>query len=1045
MRRPTTVLRMFALAGLFLFGSMFSVSVLGADSGQLEADWLRQAAKPPVALGQKGACSAEVDAAGACDGLKNGKWGFHTDREVQPWWQVDLKASTPIDRVLVFNRCDSGVGAARRIMVLVSDDAKTWRKVYQHDGTEFRGQPDGKPLAVKLSGTKARFVRLQLPQQAFFYLDEVEIYAPGDKTNIALRKPVNQSSTSQWSAPPAPPAASAIAVTRQSVEDALDLARRTLAFVEQSAARPELAAELAAIQAKAGQLDGKSKAELESLYFELRRVRRRTILSHPLLAFDRLLINKRPPPTFKHQTDQYLGRYSGPGDGLVVLDSWKNQPKETVLLKGKLPTGSVLHPELSFDGRRILFSYCDHTVADKNLIRFFIYEIGVDGSGLRQVTGTVADPLEGFEGRQTVLIEDYDPCYLPDGGFAFVSTRNQGGVRCHHGGRYCPTYTLYRANLDGTGIRPLAYGEANEWDPSVLPDGRIIWTRWDYINRHDTLFQSLWTTRPDGTATAHFYGNYSRNPCSIAEARAIPGSRKVVATATAHHHYTAGSLIMIDPRVGQDGPEPITRITPEVAFPETEGWNLAGSHASPYPLSEELFLTAYSPEYRNAKPNDYGIYLIDTLGGRELIYRDPNSSCFVPLPIVPREVPPVLSSTVASTKKQKTGTFYVRDVYESTETIPPGSVKSLRVIRMYPQTVQRVPDRSLVLFETAKSILGTVPVAEDGSVAFRAPAGQPLMFQLLDENNMAVMSMRTFVYLQPGEKMACVGCHEPRNSTPARIRMPASITVHDPKPSVPPHYPGGISFARTVQPVLDRYCINCHGLEKTEAKLSLLGTMKTEAIKLGRVHGSLAYDSLTLRPGLVSVALRNKESDYSQPKDYFAHAGRLAKLLREGDEHHEKLDPISLQRVVDWLDLNAEFFGDYTWNKAEWRKPDPKGEEALRRHIRATFGNELAGQPFAALVNVSLPAESRILKAPLAIAAGGWGRIDKNGWPDTNHPGYQQMLRLVEGSIAPTQAHDICGTCNQTPCVCGGCWVRQARQEQKQKSQTQTAPPKKAG
>ena len=57
---------------------------------------------------------------------------------------------------------------------------------------------------------------------------------------------------------------------------------------------------------------------------------------------------------------------------------------------------------------------------------------------------SVNDPLSGAGGKMTVMCEDYDPCYLPDGGFAFISTRNQGGVRCHNGGRYCPMYLLWR-------------------------------------------------------------------------------------------------------------------------------------------------------------------------------------------------------------------------------------------------------------------------------------------------------------------------------------------------------------------------------------------------------------------------------------------------------------------------------------------------------------------------------------------------------------------------------------------------------------------------
>jgi hypothetical protein len=815
---------------------------------------------------------------------------------------------------------------------------------------------------------------------------------------------------------------------------ALELAQQTLAYVQDSEPRPTLAARLATL-AERVQAAG-DDAERRTLHEQVKALRREIILSHPVLDFERLLINKRPPPGFSHQSDQYLGRYSGLGDGLVVLDDWKTDPRPTALLSDKLPPGSVLHPDLSFDGRRVLFSYCDHSQPDPSLRRFFIYELQLDGGGLRQITGTAADPLEGFENRQTVLIEDWDPCYLPNGQIAFISTRNQGGVRCHHGGRYCPTYTLYRSNGDGSEIVPMVFGEANEWDPSVLHDGRIIWTRWDYINRHDTIYQSLWTIRPDGTGTAHFYGNYTRNPCSIAEARAIPNSSKVVATATAHHSYTAGSIIVIDPQVGQDGDAPLERVTPEIPFPETEGWGQKAA-ATPWPLNEDLFLVAYSLEphaHQGGKnsANAYAIYLVDTLGGRELIYRDPEQSCFAPIPIRPRPAPPVLPSSLAENADTPTGVFQVSDVYCSTQPIPRGSIRQLRVLRMYPQPTIRVPDRSATLFETPKQVLGTVPVNQDGSVAFRAPAGEPLMFQLLDENGMAVMSMRTFVYLHAGETSTCVGCHEPRHSGPVPIPLSPELQVRQITPSVGPQYAGGLSFARTVQPVLDRHCIGCHGLEQTEGQIDLLGSMDTGPLKLGTVRASAAYRSLTQKPGLVSIAHRNQETAFSVPKDYYAHAGRLAQLLLAGDDNHEPLggpagaDPEGFQRIVDWLDTNAEFYGDYSWNKQEWVQPDPDGERALREHIAGQFGPELAEQPFAALVNTCWPLESRILMAPLATAAGGWGQI-ADGSNSTAEPGYQEMLRLVRAAIGVPQHADLCGTCNQEPCECRSCWVRAAR------------------
>lgn len=814
----------------------------------------------------------------------------------------------------------------------------------------------------------------------------------------------------------------------------LELARRTLAFVATSAKQPKLAAELVALEQRIESAAASPQTFPKSLYDETCELRRQIILSHPLLNFDRLLINKRPPPKFNHQSDQYLGRHSGVGDGLVILDSWKDQPRETVLLQDRLLPGSVLHPDLSFDATRVLFSYCDHTQADPDSRSFLVYEMGLSDGTLRQVTGTTKDSFDGSHGRRTVLIEDWDPCYLPDGGFAFVSTRNQGGVRCHFGGRYCPTYTLYRGELDGSGIRPMAFGEANEWDPSVMHDGRVIWTRWDYINRHDTLFQSLWTTRPDGTSPEHFYGNYTRNPCSIAEARAIPDSQKVVATATAHHSYTAGSIIVVDPLKGNDGQDPITRITPEIAFPETEGW-ADSAYATPWPISEDLFLVAYSsaPHTRQGKrqaSNDFAIYLIDTLGGRELIYRDESMSCFCPIPIQPRPTPPALPSLPSSdsTTEESTGVVIVQDVYQGTDGIPRGSVKNLRVVQIDSQTTQAVPPRSLVLFETAKKILGTVPVAEDGSVAFRAPAGESLAFQLLDDNGMAVMSMRSFTYLHAGETVSCVGCHAPSDAPPASVHSPGNVKIHELKPPAGPQYADGLSFARTVQPVLDRYCIKCHGLDDTQGDINLLGTIADSNADVKNLRASTAYNSLVAREGLVAMALRNQETDYSKPKDYFAHAGRLAAILLEGTEHHQKLDPESFQRIVDWLDLNAQFYGDYSWNKDEWRQPNPNGERALREHIRETFGPKMAEQPYAALVNVGLVSESRILKAPLAKNGGGWGLIAGVRWRDVDDPGYTKMRQLVEQSIAPLVTHDIQGTCGREPCVCHSCWVRVAQE-----------------
>ncbi len=832
----------------------------------------------------------------------------------------------------------------------------------------------------------------------------------------------------------------------------LKLARKTLDFVRRTAPRPKMAAELKTLERRideaAKDRDSSAGRGLFALAVDLRR---RIIFSHPALNFDRLLLTKRPPPALCAPGDNYYGLNNGTGPGLVILDQWKSdRPAETVLLEGKLPAGCAMHPDLSFDGKRVVFAYADHT-PPRDIWQFFLYEIGVDGTGLRQITGTDNDPLAGAGGRMTVLCEDYDPCYLPDGGFAFISTRNQGGVRCHTGGRYCPTYLLYRCDADGSNVRQLSFGEANEWDPMMMPDGLIIWARWDYINRPVIPTLGLWTTRPDGTAAGHYFGNYTPNPCKICQPRPIPGSHKIVATTAGHHTIQAGALILIDRQIAQDGLEAIRRLTPEATNPESEG-NSPVSFSTPYPLSEDLFLAAFCPDpytgsmARVPRHDAYGIYLVDTLGGRELIYRDPEISCFAPMPVRPRPTPPVLSSSLPEETTQAKGVFYLQDVYQSTQSIPRGTIRWLRVNELIPQPTQRVPYSSAVRFEVLKRVVGTAPVDESGSVAFEAPAGVPLQFQALDQNGMAVMTMRTFTYLQPGERASCVGCHEPRTSSPVIQPPPTAGRVLKLEPPAGPQYQGGFSFAKTVQPVLDRYCIDCHGLRETAGKIDLLGTINATDANIAstfrRLLPSTSYASLT-RGGqngrLVKIAQyggAGNETWYSRPKDYFAHGGTLAEILLKGHEKVE-LDPQSRQRIIDWLDLNAQFHGTYSWNKDEWRRPDPKGEKLLREYVRRRFGNELAGQPFAALVNVALPDESRILKAPLALEAGGWGQIERGGWKSSDEPDYQELQRLVRAAIQPLPYHDIAGTCGRDEdCRCLSCWVRKVKEERRKRIAT---------
>ncbi|MEI7945985.1 MAG: hypothetical protein WCJ02_04785, partial [bacterium] len=784
-------------------------------------------------------------------------------------------------------------------------------------------------------------------------------------------------------------------------------------------------------------------AVIKAFQVQVTGLRRKVLFSHPGLDFDVLLFNKRQPPSSaSHNVDQYLGRHTRPCPGLVALTDWKtDNPKPRLILKDKLPAGSILHPDLSYDASRVLFSFCDHTEPTAQNRRFLIYEAAVDGSWVRQVTGTKNDPMTREESRYTVMIEDFDPCYLPDGGFVFTSTRGQGFGRCH-GGRYAPSFYLYRGELDGSGIRVFSYGEANEIDPAVLNDGRVVYNRWDYINRHDCRFHKLWTARPDGASVANYYGNLTPKPLSVAEPVVVPGSSKIMATATGHHSYTAGSILLIDVAKGDEGEEPLTHLTPEVHYPEYPGLDFPESnYCNPQPISENLFFAAWSPNpvldihMRKAMDNAFGIYLVFHVNGkayRELIYRDPDISCFEPIPVKKRKRPPVLSTAMDTSLKSQFGTYSIWNIYESTQPIPAGSIKSLRVNEILNQTTARAPNRSWIMHEIAKKILGTVPVEPDGSVTFRAPVGKRLQLQALDANGMAVMTMRTFIYLQPGENASCVGCHEPRGQA-----LQYRINLRTPPPTreiMPPAYPSrtdGFNYAVAVQPVWDRYCISCHGLKDKQAGgVNLLGTYKTCKVNSppgGEARLSESYVSLVTRPGYFAKLDNNQQPNFSTPYEAFAAKSKLPELLMKGHQK-VKVDALSLQCVIDWLDLNGQCYGNYSFNRDEDRQPSPEGEKSLRAAIAARFGPELARQPFEALVNNGLISESRILKAPLAIEAGGWGQIT-NGWTSLGDSGFIEMKKFVEASLQPLAVSDANGVCNHVKCECNSCWVKVVEDE----------------
>ncbi len=667
----------------------------------------------------------------------------------------------------------------------------------------------------------------------------------------------------------------------------------------------------------------------EDLWRRVHWLRREIAFANPLAATGPLLFVKQVPSIFSHQLTQYYGSCARPGGGIFVLNAPGRSLRARQLAGGALPLGSYQHPEISFDGRRVLFAYCHAKTTPPNreshLDRFYhLYEMTAAGAGVRQLT----------EGP----FDDFAPRYLPDGRILFVSTRRGGFHRCGRGP--CPTYTLALAEADGSHPRPISFHETHEWDPVVLADGQILYTRWDYVDRHAVFYEQLWTVRPDGACVAAFYGNNTFNPVGVWEARPVPGSTRVMATAAAHHAMTAGSIILLDITAQRDGLAPITRLTPDAPFPESEmpvanrgnpaAWNAQLNPAlplppeaarwpghcyrTPFPLSEKYFLAAYSFDRLLGEPdpnpaNMFGIYLVDCFGNKELLHRDPDISSLWPVPLRARLRPPTVASLLETAAPEE-GIFFVQNVYQSWPSLPAGAVKRLRIVQVLPKTTWHANDPPVGLANASpgKQVLGTVPVEADGSACFRAPAKVALAFQALDELGQAVQVMRSVTYLQPGETVSCIGCHEPRHTAPPQQR-PALALAREPSAIAPgPEGSLPLSYPRLVQPVLDRHCVSCHNPARPDGGVVLTGEPQ------GRF--TVSYNALA--PRVSHSAWGGKPGDFrvvnseplTQPGFFGARNSSLMALLRRGHEN-VSLPPAEMERLATWMDANALFYGTF--------------------------------------------------------------------------------------------------------------------------------------
>lgn len=747
-------------------------------------------------------------------------------------------------------------------------------------------------------------------------------------------------------------------------------------------------------------------------------------LQRDALLFDvsRLLVVQRHEIESSH-VYTYHNEGFRPGGGLYVVAVERGARVVELVAS---PQGQILDCDLSYDGRKILFSW-----RQKEDEGYHLWTINVDGRKLRQLT----------HGEW----HDYNGCWLPDGGIAFVSTRNAQFAYCWNS----PVGVVHRMDANGANVRRLSANYLNDFTPHPLADGRIIYSRWEYVDKPAIPIQSLWTINPDGTGLASYYGNRVISPGTFMEARPLPGTSKIICTMTGHNGGARGAIGIIDHAQGVNAQAAIWNVTPDVPVPGVEegNGNFGGSkpYCTPVPLDASRFLvSARGPVLvRNLAGTCQSLALPRPENGLQWFCAQP-----VRARAKPKFVPNGAFATAGAPQRasedsgrgsqiaseggpgsRATGTAYlfVQDVYEGLEPqVKRGEVKRLRVVRELPKTVRINPDKRAFGFQfpvisagatyAGKDVIGEVDVAPDGSAAFEVPAGVPVYFMVLDAEGRAVQRMRSFTHLMPGEVQGCVGCHNNRGqSTPP---LSAGATQRNFQKLQPPEWgAGGFDYAAIVQPMLDRHCVKCHSGPTPDGKVDLSGdptdyfNVSYETLARGRrARGEAQYES----PYVNWIPTYNGfEQNILEvtPKAWGSPRSKLADLLLA--DHPDKdgkllvnVDDASRRRVLAWIDLNVPYYGT-----SETSHPDNPGsrriyppdldktlaEIATRRCAECHRGGKV---PRAFWTRIKNPQWNSFLLAPLAKSAGGSGACGKPVFTGSDDSDYQAILKTFAPALA---------------------------------------------
>jgi len=665
----------------------------------------------------------------------------------------------------------------------------------------------------------------------------------------------------------------------------------------------------------------------------------------------------------------------GDGHWYANFSYWSNNPKRTLYHPGGRlcrmnvktgevkclvddPTGGVRDPHLHYDAKKILFSY-----RRGGQPYYHLYEINIDGTNLKQIT----------KGK----FDDIEPVYLPDGDIIFCSSRANRFVQCY----FVRVATVHRCKPDGTRIRMLSANLEQDNTPWILPDGRILHQRWEYIDRSQVLYHHLWTMNPDGTNQMVYYGNMHAGTVMI-DAKPIPETDKVVVSFSPGHGRKehAGFVTVVDPRNGPDDRKMAVRI------------NNDGSLRDPYPVSEDCFLAARETDIR----------VLDDKGNSHMLYDLPKEWVIGPMkvheprPIRTRKRERMIPDRI--NPAAPTGTVMLQDVYIGRKMtgVKRGEIKKLLVIEALPKPINFSGGMEPLTIGgsfTMERILGTVPVEADGSANFELPALRSLFFVALDENDLSVKRMQSFMTVQPGERLSCVGCHEDRGTAaPPGVRSKAMLRQPDRiRPIV--GFPDIFDFPRDIQPILDRHCVPCHGPTKTARGGPYAGKVLLDGGR-GPMY-SHSYRTITNRR---LVADGRNGNGNRAPRTIGSSASKLMKLI-DGSHYKVKVSAREKTMIRLWIESAALYPGTY----AALGTGSVGGIRHLPKAAAASCGKCHKGMKFdmKMAVNLTEPEKSLVLTKPLN---GMIRKVTRNGetvnecvkvFKDAKDPLYQTILTEI--------------------------------------------------